>query len=101
LTKRLSFVIVVVQTMKNKNTKTDHRPFHLHVEYFFRRQYCVYIVLMLMVVAAIKSEGRLVGAVREAYAQGFGIVGQFMREETTRMPVTFDIAARIPTTSSK
>jgi hypothetical protein len=38
---------------------------------------------------------------REAYTQGFGIVGQFMREETTRMPVTFDITARIPTTSSK
>ena len=87
--------------MKNKNTKHQTRPFHLHVEYFFRKQYCVYAVLALMMLAMVKSEGRLLGVMRDAYAQGFGIVGQFMREETTRVPVTFDIAARIPTTSSK
>jgi hypothetical protein len=85
--------------MKTKTAEQTH--FHLHVERFFRKRYCVVAVLALMILAAIKSEGKMLGAVREAYTQGFGIVGQFMREETTRMPVTFDIAARIPTTSSK
>jgi hypothetical protein len=83
-------------------TKTDeHTHFHLHVERFFRKRYCVVGVSVLMVLATIKSEGKMLGMMREAYTQGFGIVGQFMREETTRMPVTFDITARIPTTSSK
>jgi hypothetical protein len=83
------------------NTVKSQKPFHLHVEYFMRKQYCVLAVLALMVVAAVKSEGRLLGVVHDAYTQGFGVVGQFMREETTRMPVTFDIAARIPTISGK
>ena len=80
-------------------TKKHHKPLHLHLEYFFRKQYCVIAVMLLMIVALLKTDGKLMGVMREAYAQGFGIVGQFMREETTRMPVTFDIAARVPTTS--
>jgi hypothetical protein len=89
----------MIQIMKNKHT--NHKPFHLHLEYFFRKQYCVYAVLALMLLAIFKSEGRMLGAVREAYTQGFGVIGQFMREETTRMPITFDMTSRIPTTSSK
>jgi hypothetical protein len=85
--------------MKTKNQ--NQRPFHLHVEYFFRERYCLGIVLGLLLVAMIKTDGRVFGLVRQAYAQGFGIVGQYMREETARVPVTFDIAGRLPTMSGK
>ena len=88
--------------MLNMKTNTkQHRPFHLHLEYFFRQQYCLFVVLGLMMIAIIKSDGRVLGMLREAYAQGFGLVGQYMREETTRVPVTFDITGRLPTISGK
>ncbi|HSW66575.1 MAG TPA: hypothetical protein VLI54_05560 [Bacillota bacterium] len=82
-------------------TNTQKRPLHLSLEYFFRHQYCLLIVLGLLMVAVLKSDGKLFGVMREAYAQGFGMVGQYMREETTRVPVSFDIAARVPTMSGK
>jgi hypothetical protein len=75
------------------------QPIHLHLEYFFRTQYCLLFVLGLLMLAMLKSDGRLVSLMREAYAQGYGIVGQYMREETTRVPVTFDIGARTATYS--
>lgn len=80
-------------------TNTKDRPFHLHVEYFFRQQYCLLAMLALMLVAMAKTDGRFFGLVRQAYAQGFGIVGQYMREETTRVPVTFNNVAKLPTSS--
>lgn len=82
-------------------TNTEARPFHLNLEYFFRHQYFLLIMLGLLIIALIKTDGKLFGVMREAYAQGFGLVGQYMREETTRVPVTFDIAARFPTISGK
>jgi len=85
--------------MKNKNIQL--KPLHLHLEHFFRKQYCLYSVLALMAVALIKTDARMIEMMRHAYTQGFGIVGQFMREETTRVPVTFDISARVPTISGK
>ncbi len=82
-------------------TNTKNHPFHLRLEYFFRHQYMMVAMLGLLVIALAKTDGKLMGMFREAYAQGFGIVGQYMREETTRVPVTFDVAARIPTVSGK
>lgn len=87
--------------MKTNNKKYTDRPFHLHLEYFFRKQYCLGIMLGLLLIAMIKTDGRIIGLVRQAYAQGFGIVGQYMREETTRLPVTFEITAKLPTMSGK
>jgi hypothetical protein len=89
--------------MKTKIDKNHphYKPLHLHLEYFFRQQYCVIAVVLLMFVALLRTDGRLMSTLREAYAQGFGIVGQFMREETTRAPVTFNITAKVPTTSSR
>ncbi|HKU18234.1 MAG TPA: hypothetical protein VJP80_03080 [Candidatus Saccharimonadales bacterium] len=84
-----------------KTNTTSHRPFHLHLEYFFRKQYCLIAMLALLIFAVIKTDGRIINLWREAYAQGFGLVGQYMREETTRVPITFDIAARIPTVSGR
>jgi hypothetical protein len=87
--------------MKYKKIQKDHKPFHLHLEYFFRKQYCVYAVLALMSVAVLKTDGKMLNMMRQAYAEGFGVVGQYMREETARMPVTINMAARIPTISGK
>ncbi|HSW99636.1 MAG TPA: hypothetical protein VLH38_01220 [Patescibacteria group bacterium] len=87
--------------MKTKNKNHANRPFHLHMEYFFRKQYCVGLVLALMAIAMIKTDARVIGLVRQAYAQGFGMVGQYMREETTRVPISFEIAAKLPTMSGK
>jgi hypothetical protein len=77
------------------------RPFHLHLEYFFRHQYFLLAMMGLVLLAVIKTDGRVITMLRQAYAQGFGIVGQYMREETTRVPITFDIAVRVPTQSGK
>lgn len=88
-------------TMKTNTKKHHDRPFHLHLEYFFREQYCVLAAIALLMIAIIKTDGRVLSMMREAYAQGFGLVGQYMREETTRMPVSFDIAGRLPTISGR
>ena len=80
--------------MKKQKQQNTKQPFHLHLEYFFRKQYCLLFVMGLMMVAIVKSDGRALTLMRDAYAQGYGIVGQYMREETTRMPVTFDIGVR-------
>lgn len=87
--------------MKTKNKHSPHhKPFHLHVEHFFRKQYCMYVVLALLSVAIVKSDGKMLGLMREAYAHGYGLIGAYLREETARTPITMQIA-RIPTTSAK
>ena len=80
---------------KNKHTK----PFHLHLEHFFRKRYCLLAVLALLVVAIVKADHKTFSLMREAYLHGYGLVGQYMREETTRVPITFEITARMPTHS--
>jgi len=83
-------------------TNIPHKkPFHLKLEYFFRHQYYLIFMLGFLGFALIRTDGKLFGVMRQAYAQGFGLVGQYMREETTRVPITFDIAARLPTVSGK
>ena len=86
--------------MNVKTKNTLKRPFHLHVEYFFRKQYCLLIVLLLMTLAVVKSDGRLMAMMREAYAQSYDNVSAYLREETTRTPITVAIA-RIPGIASK
>ncbi|HEY5806183.1 MAG TPA: hypothetical protein VIS56_02235 [Candidatus Saccharimonadales bacterium] len=84
--------------MKTKNKNT--RPFHLSVEYFFRHPYLLLAMLGLLSVAITKSDGKLIGMMRDAYAQGYGMIGTYLREETTRTPITVAIS-RIPTVTSK
>ena len=84
------------------NIPTDHRrPFHLHLEYFFRKQYCILVMLAFLMFAITKTDGKFMGVMREAYAQGFGMVGQYMREETTRMPQCFDVGMQAATHSGR
>lgn len=47
------------------------------------------LVLGLLLVAILKSDSKMMGMVREAYAEGYGQVGAYMREETVRTPATF------------
>jgi hypothetical protein len=82
---------------KNKHTK----PFHLHLEHFFRKRYCLLAVLALLLVAVAKADHKTFGLMREAYLHGYGMVGQYMREETSRVSLTFEIGARTPTHSGR
>ena len=86
--------------MKTKRKKNHKRPFHLHVEYFFRKQYCLLVVLVLLVIAIVKSDGRFLGLMRDVYAHGYGMIGTYLREETTRTPITV-VVARIPAIASR
>jgi hypothetical protein len=86
--------------MKTNIKKELTRPLHLHIEYFFRKQYCLLAVLSFLMIAIFKSDGKLIGMMREAYTQGYGMLGTYLREETTRTPVTVAIS-RIPAISSK
>ena len=81
-------------------TNTYTKPFHLHVEHFFRKRYCMLAVMALMAVAIVKSDGKMLGLMRDAYTQGYGMIGAYLREETARTPLTIEVA-RIPTTASK
>jgi len=85
--------------MKHKKVQKDKKPFHLHVEHFFRMRFVLIPVLILMLVAMLKTDSRLMGMLREVYAQGYGLVGSYMREETTRTPITFSTYVRTPTIS--
>lgn len=72
------------------NTKSDHhkKPLHLHMEHFFRMRALLVVIVGLLMVTIARSDSKLLGMVREAYAQGYGIVGSYMREETVRTPLT-------------
>jgi len=86
--------------MKTNKENILKRPFHLHVEYFFRKQYCLLAVMALMSIAILKSDGKFLGMMRDAYNHGYGMIGAYLREEPVRTPLTVMIA-RIPGISSK
>lgn len=81
---------MVINTMK-KQTKDTKKPFHLHVEHFFRMPALLVVVVGFLMLAIVKSDSKLIGMVREAYAQGYGQVGSYMREETVRTPLTLTV----------
>lgn len=85
---------------KTKNPTIFTRPFHLHVEYFFRKRYCLLAVMALMGIAMLKSDGKFLGLMRDAYNHGYGMIGAYLREEPVRHELSISIA-RIPTTTSK
>lgn len=90
-----------MKTKKYKHNFLASHPFHIHLDYFFRHPYCLVAVIALMAVVTIKSEDKVFGVVRDAYAHGYGIVGQHMREETPRIAVTFESPGKLPTISGK
>lgn len=87
-------------TYMPKTKRTIKRPFHLHIEYFFRKQYMLLAVIGLMTIAIAKSDGKMLGGLKDAYAEGFGLIGAYLREETAHRHVVFE-PARTPTISGK
>ena len=86
--------------MKIKNKQNDH-TIHQRVERFFRSRACLVAILSFMAFAIVKADSRVVGMVRQAYAQGFGMVGTYMREETARTPVDVGMNTRTITISGR
>lgn len=84
-----------------KTNTTPKKPLHLHVEHLMRHRIFVATILVFLTIAIFKTESKLLGTMKEAYAQGVGAVGSYMREETVRMPVTINMAGRIPTISGQ
>lgn len=81
--------------MKNKTKTTNKfieleheleavltKPLHLRVEYFFRKRVIVVAMMLLMCAALAKSDGKVLGILREAYNHGYGKVGTYLRNET-------------------
>ena len=75
-------------------------PIHLHVERFFRKPVFLLAVMVLMSVAIVKSDGKFLGIMRDAYNHGYGMIGAYLREEPVRTPLTLMIA-RIPGITSR
>jgi hypothetical protein len=84
--------------MKNKN---NTHSIHQRVEHFFRSRACLAVVLAFMALAVLKTDGKLISMMRQAYGEGFGLIGMYMREETTRMPVSFGNGIRVTTISGR
>lgn len=96
-----------MENTKNNLIKLEHEiqdvlttPIHLRVEYFFRKRYCMYAVMLLMGVAIVKSDGKFMGIMRDAYNHGYGMIGAYLREEPVRTPLNV-VIARIPAITSK
>ena len=99
--------ICLSKTKIMENTKTNlvkieqeienvlKTPIHLHVEYFFRKRVCLLAVMALMAIAMIKSDGKFLGLMRDAYNHGYGMIGAYLREESIRTPITVAVS-RIP-----
>lgn len=94
------FICNTMKTKKSKNKNILTTPLHLHLEYFLRKRYVVFGVMLLLAVAIVKSDGKFLGLMREAYTHGYGMIGAYMREETVRTPLTL-MVARIPGITSR
>ena len=70
------------------------RPVHLHIEYFFRKRVCLLAVMLLMGIAMVKSDGKFLGLMRDAYNHGYGMIGAYLREEPVRTPLTLMVARK-------
>lgn len=68
--------------MKIKNKQ--HKPFHLHVEHFFRKRYLLLGALAMITVAFVRADPKTMNIMRDAYLHGYGSIGDHMREEVSR-----------------
>lgn len=96
-----------MEKTKNNLAKLEHdieavlsRPLHLRIEYFFRKRYCLVVVMLLMAIAIVKSDGKFLGLMRDAYNHGYGMIGAYLREEPVRTPLNV-VVARIPGIAAK
>lgn len=82
-----------------KHKKKHRRPFHLHLEYFFRLRVCLLIAAGLLTLAFVRSDREMLAAAPHAYAEGAGYVGSHMSEERLHPHHTLHVL-RVPTISS-
>lgn len=57
------------------------------------------LVLCLLVIGLFKVDGVMLKVLRQSYANGFTLLGTYMREEPTRMPTNVGSEMRTVTTS--
>jgi len=74
---------------------------HQRVERLGRHPVCLCAILACLLLAILKADSHLVGMMRQMYAQGFGLIGAYMREEPTRTPLDFGNQIRITSTSGR
>lgn len=66
-------------------TKTFlQKPIHLHIEHVSRLRICLVLAAGLFTLALVRADSRMLGIVRDAYAEGAGHLGSYLREETAR-----------------
>lgn len=85
--------------MKIKTYKTT-KPFHLHVEHVSRTPIILAGVLGLLMLGIAKADSKMLGRVHDAYAEGYSVVGSYLRNETVH-PLEGVAVSRIPTTSGQ
>lgn len=83
-----------------RKNKKHQKPFHLHIEHHFRKQYVLLGVLALLVLALAKSDGKMLNGIRQAYEGGYGAIGAYLREETAHRHVGLE-APKNPTISGQ
>jgi hypothetical protein len=92
---------------KTKLQKLEHeigdvlkKPLHLRFEYFFRKRYCLLAVMALMSVAMVKSDGKFLGIMRDAYNHNYSIAGRHLREEPVHSLAHISVV-RMPSVASR
>lgn len=87
---------------KHKNIKQfiKHRPFHLHLEYFFRLRVCLIVAAAIIGVAVAQADQDVLATVPHASAAGVGYVGSYLSEERLH-PHSQVHVLRMPTVSGE
>jgi hypothetical protein len=85
--------------MKTNNKIQKHKkPIHLHIEHISRAPILLAAITGLFLVAALKSDSKMLGIVRQAYAERVEHVSSYMRQETVHGVSSF--TTNRPTTIS-
>jgi hypothetical protein len=82
-------------------TNIQQRSIHQRIEHFCRNRFVLGSVLTLLTLAIVKVDSDLLKVMRQAYAEGFGLIGMYMREETTRTPVSFETGIKVVAISGR
>lgn len=84
-------------------TKNQHSPtIRQNIERLLAHKLCALFVLSILGAAVLhRVDSRVFFVVRSAYAQGFGKVSEYMREEPARMHFGVTGLSRNPTISGR
>lgn len=91
----------MVMVMKKQIPNQKHKkPFHLHLEYFLRTRFILGLVLGLLGIAIVRADNKMLGLLHDAYGEGYGMIGAYLRNETVHPHMSVSIV-RIPTISGQ